>query len=51
MVLVSLERAQEAHTGCGFYAEGPLPGIMIQLSVGMMGLDKNLMGEMQFYLM
>lgn len=29
MVLVSVERAQKAHTGHGFFAEGPLPGIMI----------------------
>ena len=49
MVLVSLERAQKAHTGHGFFAEGPLPGIMIQLHVGMMAM--NLMGEMRFYLM
>lgn len=48
MVLVSLERAQKAHTGHGFSSEGPLPGIMIQLGVGMMDLDRNLMGEMWF---
>lgn len=50
MALVSLERAQKAYRGHGFSAEGPLPGIMIQLHVGMMDLDKNLMGEKRFYL-
>lgn len=51
MVLVSLERAQKAHIGHGFSAEGPLPGIMIQLHVGAMDLDRNLMREMLLYLM
>lgn len=51
MALVSLERAQKAHTSHQFSAEGPLPGIMIQLCVGMIDLDRNLVRDMQFYLL
>lgn len=50
MVLFSLERVQKAHTGHGFSAEGPLPGIMIQLLAGMMDLDRNLMRKCFFTL-
>lgn len=50
MVLFSLERVQKAHTGHGFSAEGPLPGIMIQLLAGMMDLDRNLMRKCSFTL-
>lgn len=45
-------REHKKHTqAMVFSAQGPLPGIMIQLHVGMMDLVRNLVWDVQFYLM
>lgn len=45
-------REQKKHTqAMAFSAQGALPGIMIQLHVGMMDLVRNLVWDVQFYLM
>lgn len=45
-------REHKKHTqAMVFSAQGPLPGIMMQLHVGMMDLVRNLVWDVQFYLM